>query len=166
MPTSPDRLPDDTDPLAAEHPVASAPEPAAEEPAARQQASEPSALSEPSTPATPGELPATQDEPPVPSEAELEATATPATVRRAPKFSAFITFGALGGMVLGLLLAVVIHPEKRLIADGTGFISFLDGEGAVRTVMVVAVGVVGAFVGGALAVRADRRSGPPRRRGR
>ena len=98
----------------------------------------------------------------IPSEDELERTATPATVRRAPKFSAFITFGALGGMLVGLLLAVIIHPETRLVADGSGFISFLDGEGAVRTVMVVAVGVVGGFVGGALAVWADRRSKAPR----
>ncbi|ROS31735.1 histidine kinase [Cellulomonas sp. PhB150] len=101
-------------------------------------------------------------EAPIPSEDELERTATPATVRRAPKFSAFITFGALGGMLVGLLLAVIIHPETRLVADGSGFISFLDGEGAVRTVMVVAVGVVGGFVGGALAVWADRRSKAPR----
>jgi hypothetical protein len=101
-------------------------------------------------------------EPPVPSEDDLERTATPATVRRAPKFSAFITFGALGGMVVGLLLAVIIHPETRLVADGSGFTSFLDGEGAVRTVMVVAVGVVGGFVGGALAVWADKRSKAPR----
>jgi hypothetical protein len=113
-----------------------------------------------------GGEPADDAEAPVPPEDELERTATPATVRRAPKFSAFITFGALGGMVLGLLLALVVHPEVRLVADGTGFISFLDGEGAVRTVMVVAGGVVGGFVGGALAVRADRRSGPPRRRTR
>lgn len=103
-------------------------------------------------------------EPPIPSEDELERTATPATVRRAPKYSAFITFGALGGMVVGLLLAVIIHPETRLVADGSGFISFLDGEGAVRTVMVVAVGIVGGFVGGALAVWADKRSKAPRLR--
>ncbi|RHA37777.1 histidine kinase [Cellulomonas rhizosphaerae] len=103
-------------------------------------------------------------EPPIPSEEELERTATPATVRRAPKYSAFITFGALGGMVVGLLLAVIIHPETRLVADGSGFISFLDGEGAVRTVMVVAVGIVGGFVGGALAVWADKRSKAPRLR--
>jgi hypothetical protein len=103
-------------------------------------------------------------EAPVPSEDELRRTATPATVRRAPKFSAFITFGALGGMVLGFLLAVIIHPTVRLVPDGSGFISFLDGEGAVRTVMVVTGAVVGGFVGGALAARADRRSGPPRRR--
>ena len=103
-------------------------------------------------------------EAPVPSEDELERTATPATVRRAPKFSAFITFGALGGMVVGLLLAVIIHPNVQLVADGSGFTSFLDGEGAIRTVMLVTGGVVGGFVGGALAVRADRRSGPQRRR--
>ena len=114
----------------------------------------------------PADEPVEDAEPPIPSEDELERTATPATVRRAPKFSAFITFGALGGMLLGFLLAVIVHPEVRLVADGSGFISFLDGEGAVRTVMVVAGGVLGGFVGGALAVRADRRSGPPRRRAR
>ena len=120
---------------------------------------------EPTDEATPStDEPDDEAETPVPSEAELEATAALATVRRAPKFSAFITFGALGGMVVGLLLAVIIHPTVRLVADGSGFISFLDGEGAVRTVMVVTGAVVGGFVGGALAVRADRRSGPPRRR--
>ena len=127
----------------------------ADERAAEQAAETP----EPTDEATPEDEPDDEAEP-VPSEAELEATAAPATVRPAPKFSAFITFGALGGMVVGLLLAVIIHPSPRDSSPtGPGFISFLDGEGAVRTVMVVAGAVLGGFVGGALA-----RAGRPARR--
>ncbi|MBO3083300.1 histidine kinase [Cellulomonas fengjieae] len=96
--------------------------------------------------------------PPVPSEAELERVAEPATVRRAPKFSAFITVGALVGIVVALVLVALVRPEVPSVADGSGFISFLDGEGAVRTVMAVAGAVLGGLVGGALAVLADRRS--------
>lgn len=95
---------------------------------------------------------------PIPSEAELARVAEPAVVRRAPKFGAFITAGALLGIVVALVLVAVVRPEVAWVADGSGFISFLDGEGAVRTVMAVAGAVVGALVGGALAVLADRRS--------
>lgn len=98
------------------------------------------------------------EEAPVPDEAELRRTATPATVRRAPKFSAFIVVGALVGIVLGVLATVLVRPEVDFVADGTGFISFLDGAGAIRFVMGLAGGVLGGFVGGALAVAADRRS--------
>ena len=83
--------------------------------------------------------------------------AQPATVRHAPKYGAFITAGALVGIVVALVL-VAVRPEVPWVADGSGFISFLDGEGAVRTVMAVAGGVLGGFLGGALAVLADRRS--------
>ena len=95
---------------------------------------------------------------PIPSEAELAQVAEPATVRHAPKFGAFITAGALVGIVVALVLVAVIRPDAPLVADGSGFISFLDGEGAVRTVMGVAGAVLGGLVGGALAVLADRRS--------
>ena len=95
---------------------------------------------------------------PVPSEAELLATAQPATVRRAPKFSAFIIVGALVGIVLGLVTNLVLRANVPLVAEGTGFISFLDGEGTIRLLVMLLGGVVGGFVGGALAVLADRRS--------
>ncbi|MEZ0447175.1 histidine kinase [Cellulomonas sp. ICMP 17802] len=95
---------------------------------------------------------------PIPSEQELAQVAQPATVRHAPKFGAFITAGALVGIVVGLVLTAVIQPEIPRAADGSGFISFLDGEGAVRTWMVVAGAVLGGFVGGLVAILADRRS--------
>ncbi|WP_421734991.1 histidine kinase [Cellulomonas sp.] len=95
---------------------------------------------------------------PIPSEQELAAVAEPATVRHAPKYGAFITAGALVGIVVALVLVAIIRPAAPWVSDGSGFISFLDGEGAVRTVMAVAGAVLGGFVGGALAVLADRRS--------
>ena len=95
---------------------------------------------------------------PIPAEEELAAVAEPATVRHAPKFGAFITAGALVGIVVGLILTAVIEPALPRAADGSGFISFLDGEGAVRTWMAVAGAVLGGFVGGLVAVLADRRS--------
>ena len=95
---------------------------------------------------------------PIPSEEELAAVAQPATVRHAPKFGAFITAGALVGIVVALILVAVVRPEVPWVADGSGFISFLDGEGAVRTVMAVAGAVLGGFLGGLAAVLADRRS--------
>jgi hypothetical protein len=95
---------------------------------------------------------------PIPAEAELAAVAQPATVRHAPKFGAFITAGALVGIVVALVLTAVIQPDVPRVSDGSGFISFLDGEGAVRTWMAVAGAVLGGFVGGLVAVLVDRRS--------
>ena len=95
---------------------------------------------------------------PIPAEEELAAVAEPATVRHAPKFGAFIAAGALVGIVVGLLLTAVVEPALPRPADGSGFISFLDGEGAVRTWKAVAGAVLGGFVGGLVAVLADRRS--------
>ncbi|KRD44124.1 histidine kinase [Cellulomonas sp. Root930] len=95
---------------------------------------------------------------PIPSEEELAAVAEPAVVRHAPKYGAFITAGALVGIVAALILVAIVRPDVPWVADGSGFISFLDGEGAVRTVMAVGGAVLGGFVGGAFAVLADRRS--------
>jgi hypothetical protein len=95
---------------------------------------------------------------PVPTEAELAREAQPATVRHAPKFGAFITAGALVGIVVALLLTLVVQPDVPRVSDGSGFLPFLDGENAVRTVMAVAGAVLGGFLGGLLAVVADRRS--------
>ena len=97
------------------------------------------------------------DDDALPTPDEL-AAAPDATVRHAPKFGAFITTGALVGIVVALILVAVVRPEVPWVADGSGFISFLDGEGAVRTVMAVAGGVLGGFLGGLAAVLADRRS--------
>ncbi|WP_426593241.1 histidine kinase [Cellulomonas sp. McL0617] len=103
------------------------------------------------------EPPQTSTEPPLPTPEELTA-APDATIRHAPKFGAFITAGALTGMVVALLLTVLIGPAVPLASDGSGFLPFLDGENAVRTIMVVTGAVVGGFAGALLAVLADRRS--------
>lgn len=105
-------------------------------------------------------------EAPVPSEAELERLAEPARVRRAPKFSVFIGVGAILGAVVALLLALLLggsddDGEASSVPTGTGFISFLDGQGAVNTVLGLTGAVVGGFAGGGLAVLADRRSRDP-----
>lgn len=86
------------------------------------------------------------------------AAAPDATIRHAPKFGAFITAGAIVGFVVGLVATALVNPEIPLATDGSGFLPFLDGENAVRTVMAVSGAVLGGFVGGLLAVLADRRS--------
>ncbi len=95
---------------------------------------------------------------PEPTEAELAEVAAPATVRRAPKIGAFITAGALLGALLGLVAALLAGPSSDLQADGTAFISILEGQGSARFLSAVAGAVVGALVGAALALLADRRS--------
>ncbi|WP_197021598.1 histidine kinase [Cellulomonas sp. HZM] len=164
----PSELPDD-DPTAPVEPDRADAEPSGTEGTADQAADAGPADEEPGDEEPRDEEPG-DEEPPVPSEAELERTATPATVRRAPKFSAFMIVGALVGIVVALVLAVLVHggdcsrPDgpASCVGAGTGFVSFLDGEGAIRWVLAVTGAVVGAFAGGALAVLADRRSRSPR----
>jgi hypothetical protein len=129
--------------------------------------SEPDEAPGPNEAPVPSEAPVTS-EAPVPSEAELERIAEPARVRRAPKFSVFIGAGALVGAVVALLIALVIGgaddgPGASSVPSGTGFISFLDGQGSLNAVMGLTGAVVGGFVGGGLAVLADRRSRDPLR---
>ena len=102
----------------------------------------------------------------LPAEDELERVAVPARVRRAPKFGAFIVAGAVVGAVVALLATALVgwlsdDAGASDVASGQGFISFLDGQGAIRAVMGLTGAVVGGFVGGALASRADRRSRDP-----
>jgi hypothetical protein len=92
----------------------------------------------------------------VPDEGELRRVARPATVRRAPKFGAFIGAGVLVGVVLGLVLALLTRGNGP--DNGTAFISFLGGDGTVRLESVLAFGVLGCLVGAAFAIGADRRS--------
>ncbi len=56
------------------------------------------------------------------------------------------------------MITALIGPRIPLQSDGSGFLPFLDGENAVRTVMAVSGAVLGGFVGGLFAVLADRRS--------
>jgi len=102
----------------------------------------------------------------VPGEDELARLATPARVRRAPKFGVFIVAGAIVGAVVALLATLLVGSDDdggraSDVEQGQGFISFLDGQGTIRVVMGVTGAVVGGFVGGAVAVVADRRSRDP-----
>lgn len=99
-----------------------------------------------------------EPEPEPPTEAELAEVAEPARVRRAPKIGAFITAGVLVGALVGLIAALIAGRSSEVVADGTAFISIFDGQGGIRALMAFAGAVVGAFVGGGLAVRSDRRS--------
>ncbi len=94
----------------------------------------------------------------VPSEAELQRVATPATVRRAPKLSVFMTVGGLLGILIALVLVQVTASDGARGSDGAGFISVFDGLGSVRFLVGLALGVFGALAGGAVAVVLDRRS--------
>ena len=83
---------------------------------------------------------------PVPDDETLAAIATPATVRRAPRFGPFIGAGAvLGGLVAWVLV---------LVFSGT------TGEARTAVVLIVTAGgaILGGLVGAALAAAADRRS--------
>lgn len=104
-------------------------------------------------PAAPADVPAA-----APDEAELARVATPATVRRAPRYGAFLVTGALVGMVAGLVVAFATAAGSGVAGEDGGVLPFLGGQNGVRWVLALGLGVVGAFVGGALAVLADRRS--------
>lgn len=130
--------------------------------AAPAEAAEPVGAGEPADTAEPGGAgePAGTGEPPVddadPTEDELLRTAVPATVRHAPRYSAFLTTGTLVGLVVGLLLAV-------LLADGSvsstgGVLPFLGGSNGVRLLCALTGALLGLGVGAGLALWADRRS--------
>ncbi len=100
-------------------------------------------------------------EPQLPTEEQLEQIAEDATVRRAPKIGAFITAGALLGIVLGFVLALIFanaDPGALAAEQGQAFISAFEGEGAIRFISAAAGGCLGALVGAGAAVWADRRS--------
>ena len=84
------------------------------------------------------------------------ATLPPGTLRRAPKFGAFIVAGALVGVVLGVLLATVLGSGE--LTNQGGVLPVLAGANGARAVTAVGLGAVGALVGGALALALDARS--------
>lgn len=92
----------------------------------------------------------------LPTEAELLRTAVPATVRRAPRYGAFMTAGALAGVVVGLLLAVL--ADTGSVTDAGGVLPFLGGSNGPRLLSALTGAVVGLGVGAGLALWADRRS--------
>ena len=100
--------------------------------------------------------------PRTPDEAELARLAVPATVRRAPRYKAFMVAGALVGALVGLVLAVVTSDGVAATSDG-GVLPFLGGDNAVRWLLALALGFVGVLVGGAVALVVDRRSTRRRR---
>ncbi|WP_144268093.1 hypothetical protein [Demequina sp. NBRC 110055] len=88
---------------------------------------------------------------PSPEPADFDAAdreVLPASVRRAPKFAAFIATGVIVGGVLGLILGLVL-PNSTGVGRGT--VALLVASGFI---------VLGVVVGGVVAVLLDR--GTPR----
>ncbi len=97
----------------------------------------------------------------VPDEAWLAAHAEPASVRRAPKLAAFVVAGALVGLVVGVVLALLADPSSGIGEDsGGGVLPMLGGRNGVRVVVGLAGAFVGGMLGAAAALAADRRSTP------
>ena len=96
------------------------------------------------------------DQEPTPTEDELLRAAVPATVRRAPRYGAFMTAGALVGLIVGLVLAVVV--DTGAVTDSGGVLPFLGGSNGPRLLSALAGAVLGIGVGAGLALWADRRS--------
>lgn len=98
-----------------------------------------------------------------PDETELARVAVPATVRRAPRYGAFLVAGALLGALVGLVVAVATAAGSGVTANDGGVLPFLGGQNGVRAVLAVSGALVGLLVGGVLALLADRRSTRRRR---
>ncbi|MBN9376004.1 MAG: histidine kinase [Cellulomonas sp.] len=95
----------------------------------------------------------------VPDEETLARIATPTLVRRAPKYGAFIGYGALLGFVLGVVLAIALDRGDLVAAgEGGGVLPFLGGSNGARLVTGFGLAGVGAVVGALLALWADARS--------
>ncbi len=81
-----------------------------------------------------------------PSEAELRRIARPATVRRAPKFRAFIVVGALVGIVLGSIIGAVAS------------VGLLQNQTPAIVMSAIGLGGFGALAAAGIAVWVDHRS--------
>ncbi|MFF3063847.1 hypothetical protein ACFVQ3_04755 [Oerskovia sp. NPDC057915] len=83
-------------------------------------------------------------------EVEIESVVDPATIRRAPRYKAFFTTGALVGVVLGLCLGITWlgSPESLGVLK----------PGVYLTVVVLGTTTLTTLVAGALAIWADKRS--------
>jgi hypothetical protein len=99
---------------------------------------------------------------PIPDEPTLASIATPGTVRRAPKYGAFVGTGVVLGAVVGYALAAALDTGA-LAGEGGGVLPFLGGSAGARAVTALAFAGLGALVGALLALWADARS---RRRAR
>ena len=80
----------------------------------------------------------------LPSEDELERTAVPARLRRAPRYRAFGVTGALVAAVLGAVLVLVTGPEG-------------GDPGYALLFVLLGSALIGAVLGGLVAVLLDRR---------
>ena len=80
---------------------------------------------------------------PDPTPEHLELTATPARLRRAPRYRAFATTGAVLLAVIGAVAVLTTGPSA--------------GRGAPLVVVVLGAVVLGALLGGLVAVLLDRR---------
>lgn len=100
-----------------------------------------------STPSEPGTPPSGA---PLPDAEELARISTPATVRHAPRYRAFV----LSGVVLGVILAFVL---VSLVGTDPGGAESL-GSGPVFVFVALILGLVGALLGALVALVLDRRS--------
>lgn len=101
----------------------------------------------------------TNDEAAVPDEATLARIATPGIARRAPKYGAFIGYGAVLGFVVGVALAFVMDRGDLVNAgEGGGVLPFLGGSNGAKLLTGVALAGFGALLGALLALWADARS--------
>lgn len=83
-------------------------------------------------------------------EVEIESMIDPTTIRRAPRYKAFFTTGAVVGIVVGLCLGITWlgSPESRGVLK----------PGVYLTVVVLGTTTLTTLVAGALAIWADKRS--------
>ncbi|GAA3223906.1 hypothetical protein ACFP63_17920 [Oerskovia jenensis] len=83
-------------------------------------------------------------------EVEIESVIDPTSIRRAPRYKAFFTTGAVVGIVVGLCLGITWlgSPESRGVLK----------PGVYLTVVVLGTTTLTTLVAGALAIWADRRS--------
>jgi hypothetical protein len=95
----------------------------------------------------------------LPDEATLARIASPVLVRRAPRYGAFIGYGAVLGFVVGVVFAIALDRGDLVAAgEGGGVLPFLAGSNGARLVTGVALAGVGAVAGALLALWADARS--------
>ena len=106
--------------------------------------------------APPQDQPAQTGPDDAPTADELAAVAEPVPVRRAPRYRSFVGTGAFVGMLTGTAL-VLLDPPAVAPTDPTA-----AGTGVVLLFVCLGLGIVGALLGAALAVFADRSGHAPR----
>lgn len=96
--------------------------------------------------------------PPVPDAEELARAAEPATLRRAPRYRAFVLSGVVVGVLVAFVLVLTLGGGQDGAAPGSGLPDL--GTGPVLIFTALTLGLVGALVGGLVALLQDRRSRP------